>query len=68
MRKLLPVATGKVAFWDEWEGWGEVEVPSRPGIGFVPFAFVAGKGYRHLDTGERVDVEWTEDSGRDGCQ
>jgi cold shock CspA family protein len=66
--KLAGVAQGVVSFWHGEEGWGAVEVPGRDGIGFVHYKNVAGRGYRHLVPGERVEVEWADDRGQDGCQ
>jgi cold shock CspA family protein len=59
---------GTVAFWHAEDGWGGVEVPGHAGLGFVHFRHVAGKGYRYLVPGERVEVQWADDRGQDGCQ
>jgi cold shock CspA family protein len=64
-----PVELGTVAFWHAEEGWGAVEVPGRPGVGFAHFSHIRGiDGYRELYTGQPVEVEWADDFGQDGCQ
>jgi cold shock CspA family protein len=62
------VNQGTVAFWHAEDGWGAVEAPGHAGLGFVHFRDVAGKGYRYLVPGERVEVQWADGLGQDGCQ
>jgi cold shock CspA family protein len=59
---------GTVAFWRHEEGWGGIEAPDRPGVGFAHFSQVRGvQGYRYLLPGEAVEFEWADGVGQDGC-
>ena len=61
----MSVAT--VAFWYGEEGWGGIEAPDRPGVGFVSCMQVRIDGLRDLVLGEPVEYEWGDDNGQDGC-
>lgn len=62
------MAQGVVSFWHEEEGWGGIEAPEHPGIGFAHFSAVRMEGYRVLAPGQAVEYECMDDLGQDGCQ
>ena len=52
-----------MAFWHQDDGWGAMEVPGRPTLGFVHFSRIEDvPGYRDLIGGEAREVEWADDS------
>lgn len=65
---LGPVTLATVAFWHRDEGWGAIEDPGRPGLGFVHFSFIRDMpGYRELTAGQVVEYEWGGEYLHDGC-
>src|SRR5581483_1158925 len=66
---LGAVAQGVVAFWHSEDGWGAIQAPEHPVLGFAHFSHVRGvEGYRELVAGGAVEYEWGDDFGQDGCQ
>jgi CspA family cold shock protein len=51
--------------WHADEGWGVLDAPEVPGGCWVHFSNVAVAGYRSLDAGQEVALEWAE-PGQDG--
>jgi CspA family cold shock protein len=47
------------------EGWGVIDSPETPGGCWTHFSHVAMRGYRTLEIGQLVELEWQE-SGQDG--
>jgi CspA family cold shock protein len=58
----------RVAAWYDNKGWGSLTAPEAPGGIFVHFSVIEGKGYRSLEVGQMVEVEYTEavPGGQDG--
>ncbi len=44
--------------WDEYEGWGVLDSPETPGGCFAHFSNIDAPGYRALETGAQVELEW----------
>lgn len=57
--------SGVVRFWRDHEGWGVVDSASTPGGCWAGFSAVAMAGYRKLDAGQRVELEY-ERGDQDG--
>jgi CspA family cold shock protein len=51
--------------WHDDEGWGVVDAPEVPGGCWAGFAQVAVAGYRRLQAGGHVALEW-EQAPQDG--
>lgn len=49
---------GIVRMWQEDEGWGVVDLPDTPGGCWAHFSDIDTDGYRMLQAGQAVDVEW----------
>lgn len=56
---------GVVRQWDNEEGWGVIDGPETPGGCWTHFGAVAVVGYKSLEPGQTVNLEW-EVSDQDG--
>ena len=56
---------GTVREWHEELGWGVIDSPDTPGGCWAHFSHVAVPGYRSLQPGQAVTLEWTS-HGQDG--
>jgi CspA family cold shock protein len=52
--------------WYDDEGWGVLISQEVPGDVFAHFRHIQADGYRSLDDGERVELDW-DTPGQDGC-
>jgi CspA family cold shock protein len=63
---MLGMATaGKVRVWHDEEGWGVVDSDSTPGGCWTHFSHVAVPGFRSLEPGQLVELQW-EPAQQDG--
>ncbi|MEO3754345.1 cold shock domain-containing protein [Streptomyces sp. B6B3] len=51
--------------WRDEEGWGVLDSPQTPGGCWTHFSHVEADGFRSLEPGQRVRLEW-EAPGQDG--
>ncbi|WP_329248878.1 cold shock domain-containing protein [Actinoallomurus sp. NBC_01490] len=51
--------------WRSEEGWGVLDSAETPGGCWAHFSNIAASGYRELNAGQRVHLEW-ESPGQDG--
>lgn len=56
---------GIVRTWLDAEGWGVIDSAETPGGCWTHFSRVLVSGYRTLQTGQSVNLEW-EAAGQDG--
>lgn len=56
---------GVVRTWDDERGWGVVDSDETPGGCWAGFGAVAVEGFRTLQPGEAVELEW-ERAPQDG--
>lgn len=49
---------GLVREWDNEEGWGVIDSPQTPGGCWAHYNDVAVAGYKSLDPGQSVHLEW----------
>jgi CspA family cold shock protein len=49
---------GIVRLWNAGEGWGVIDSPATPGGCFASFATLRMEGFRTLDAGQVVDLEF----------
>jgi CspA family cold shock protein len=54
------VTRGTVRAWNEEEGWGVIDSTDTPGGCWVHFSHIVASGYRSLQVGEDVLLEWEE--------
>jgi CspA family cold shock protein len=59
------VTEGTVRTWHAGEGWGVVDSASTPGGCWTHFSHVAVPGFRSLEPGQFVELEW-ESAQQDG--
>lgn len=59
------MVTASCKSWNDDEGWGVLTAEALPGEVFSHFSAIDGPGYRALEPGERVMLEW-EAPGQDG--
>lgn len=52
----MVIATVRV--WYAEDGWGVLDCPETPGGCFVHFSNIEMTGYRTLEPGKRVDLQW----------
>jgi cold shock protein len=57
--------TGSVREWNNDEGWGVLDSPDTPGGCWAHFSSVDMPGYRALDQGQVVRLDW-ETARQDG--
>ena len=63
---LAAMATeGTVRAWNAGEGWGVVDSASTPGGCWTHVSHIAVPGFRSLEPGQLVDLEW-ESAQQDG--
>ncbi len=51
--------------WNGNEGWGVLDSPETPGGCWTHFSHIDMAGYRSLDEGQRVQLQWRA-PGQDG--
>ncbi len=56
---------GTVRVWYGEDGWGVIDSADTPGGCWTHYSHIAVSGYRSLDDGQQVELEW-EDHGQDG--
>ena len=49
---------GMVRRWDDEEGWGVIDSPETPGGCWAHYSNVAVAGYKSLNPGQSVHLEW----------
>lgn len=54
-----------VRVWSDDEGWGVLDCPDTPGGCWAHFSAVSVLGYRFLEPGQEVELEW-EAADQDG--
>jgi CspA family cold shock protein len=52
------VITGTVRLWHAEDGWGVIDAPQTPGGCWTHFSVVAVPGYRALEPGQRVELQY----------
>jgi CspA family cold shock protein len=66
-RRLTGTATATVREWHGEEGWGVLDSPDTPGGCWAHFSHIEMLGYRALNRGQVVGVDW-ESPGQDGYE
>ena len=54
------VTLGRVEYWSDEEGWGVIASPGTPGGCWVHFSTAAEGGYRNLEEGQVLELEFEE--------
>lgn len=49
---------GTVRTWNAPEGWGVIDSPETPGGCWTHFTHITTAGYKSLETGQQVVLEW----------
>lgn len=58
--------TGTVRMWNDEEGWGVIDSPQTPGGCWAHFSHIVAEGFRTLEVGATVSLDWQQVTNQDG--